>query len=630
MLQNIRDRSQSWLAWIILGLISIPFAFWGMDSYFQNSDNDIVVAEVEGTEISLATYRTVMKQQQNRMRQILGAQFDPEMFDRAEIKQAVLENLIQDQVEARAARAWGFQISDELLRQTIADIPELQRNGRFDNDLYRRVLAQQGMTEAQFEVNLRRDMAQQLMRSSLQSSAVIGERMLADAVALRDEVRRARSSRISAAAWKDEVKPSDAQIQDAYTAAAARFQEPEEVRVAWIEASLGALAKEESVSEEELRALYDSRVQAFQANEQRRARHILLTVDAGADEATWQAAEQQLNGWRMQVTAGADFAALAKEHSQDPGSAAEGGDLGFFERGVMVPAFDQAVFSLQPSEVSQPIRTEFGMHLIQLVEVRADEPPSFADERPALLKEMQRIQAEERFYDLVDRLANAAYEHPDGLTVPAELTGLSVQESGWFTAQGGEGMMRHPQIVQRAFSDEVMRQGRNSGLIELEPDHVLVLRVLEHKPARQQALAEVLDDVVALVKQRLQAEAAKEAAEAQLEALRSDQALFTVCCAWSEAKDYQRNAAEDRELVAGLFAMNAEQERYARVALRNGDQLLVALEQVTPGTLEALDAQARTQLELALRTARAEEWASDALADFRAGLAIETFPQRLN
>jgi peptidyl-prolyl cis-trans isomerase D len=630
MLQNIRDRSQSWLAWIILGLISIPFAFWGMDSYFQNSDNDIVVAEVEGTEISLATYRTVMKQQQNRMRQILGAQFDPEMFDRAEIKQAVLENLIQDQVEARAARAWGFQISDELLRQTIADIPELQRNGRFDNDLYRRVLAQQGMTEAQFEVNLRRDMAQQLMRSSLQSSAVIGERMLADAVALRDEVRRARSSRISAAAWKDEVKPSDAQIQDAYTAAAARFQEPEEVRVAWIEASLGALAKEESVSEEELRALYDSRVQAFQANEQRRARHILLTVDAGADEATWQAAEQQLNGWRMQVTAGADFAALAKEHSQDPGSAAEGGDLGFFERGVMVPAFDQAVFSLQPSEVSQPIRTEFGMHLIQLVEVRADEPPSFADERPALLKEMQRIQAEERFYDLVDRLANAAYEHPDGLTVAAELTGLSVQESGWFTAQGGEGMMRHPQIVQRAFSDEVMRQGRNSGLIELEPDHVLVLRVLEHKPARQQALAEVLDDVVALVKQRLQAEAAKEAAEAQLEALRSDQALFTVCCAWSDAKDYQRNAAEDRELVAGLFAMNAEQERYARVALRNGDQLLVALEQVTPGTLEALDAQARTQLELALRTARAEEWASDALADFRAGLAIETFPQRLN
>ena len=630
MLQNIRDRSQSWLAWIILGLISIPFAFWGMDSYFQNSDNDIVVAEVEGTEISLATYRTVMKQQQNRMRQILGAQFDPEMFDRAEIKQAVLENLIQDQVEARAARAWGFQISDELLRQTIADIPELQRNGRFDNDLYRRVLAQQGMTEAQFEVNLRRDMAQQLMRSSLQSSAVIGERMLADAVALRDEVRRARSSRISAAAWKDEVKPSDAQIQDAYTAAAARFQEPEEVRVAWIEASLGALAKEESVSEEELRALYDSRVQAFQANEQRRARHILLTVDAGADEATWQAAEQQLNGWRMQVTAGADFAALAKEHSQDPGSAAEGGDLGFFERGVMVPAFDQAVFSLQPSEVSQPIRTEFGMHLIQLVEVRADEPPSFADERPALLKEMQRIQAEERFYDLVDRLANAAYEHPDGLTVAAELTGLSVQESGWFTAQGGEGMMRHPQVVQRAFSDEVMRQGRNSGLIELEPDHVLVLRVLEHKPARQQALAEVLDDVVALVKQRLQAEAAKEAAEAQLEALRSDQALFAVCCAWSEAKDYQRNAAEDRELVAGLFAMNAEQERYARVALRNGDQLLVALEQVTPGTLEALDAQARTQLELALRTARAEEWASDALADFRAGLAIETFPQRLN
>jgi peptidyl-prolyl cis-trans isomerase D len=630
MLQNIRDRSQSWLAWIILGLISIPFAFWGMDSYFQNSDNDIVVAEVEGTEISLATYRTVMKQQQNRMRQILGAQFDPEMFDRAEIKQAVLENLIQDQVEARAARAWGFQISDELLRQTIADIPELQRNGRFDNDLYRRVLAQQGMTEAQFEVNLRRDMAQQLMRSSLQSSAVIGERMLADAVALRDEVRRARSSRISAAAWKDEVKPSDAQIQDAYTAAAARFQEPEEVRVAWIEASLGALAKEESVSEEELRALYDSRVQAFQANEQRRARHILLTVDAGADEATWQAAEQQLNGWRMQVTAGADFAALAKEHSQDPGSAAEGGDLGFFERGVMVPAFDQAVFSLQPSEVSQPIRTEFGMHLIQLVEVRADEPPSFADERPALLKEMQRIQAEERFYDLVDRLANAAYEHPDGLTVAAELTGLSVQESGWFTAQGGEGMMRHPQVVQRAFSDEVMRQGRNSGLIELEPDHVLVLRVLEHKPARQQALAEVLDDVVALVKQRLQAEAAKEAAEAQLEALRSDQALFTVCCAWSDAKDYLRNDTEDRALVAGLFAMNAEQERYARVALRNGDQLLVALEQVTPGTLEALDAQARTQLELALRTARAEEWASDALADFRAGLAIETFPQRLN
>ena len=213
MLQSIRDRSQSWLAWIILGLIAIPFAFWGVDSYFQNSDSDIIVAEVDGTEISLATYRNVMQQQQNRMRQILGAQFDPEMFDRAEIKQAVLENLIQDQVEARAARAWGFQISDELLRQTIAGIPELQRNGRFDADLYRRVLAQQGMSEAQFEANLRQDMAQQLMSASLQTPVVIGEQALASAVALRDEVRRARTLRIAASAWADEVKPSDEQLQ---------------------------------------------------------------------------------------------------------------------------------------------------------------------------------------------------------------------------------------------------------------------------------------------------------------------------------------------------------------------------------------------------------------------------------
>ncbi len=630
MLQSIRDRSQSWLAWIILGLISIPFAFWGVDSYFQNSDSDVVVAEVDGTEISLATYRSVMQQQQNRMRQILGAQFDPEMFDRPEIKQAVLENLIQDQVEARAARAWGFQISDELLRQTIAGIPELQRNGRFDADLYRRVLAQQGMTEAQFEANLRQDMAQQLMRASLQGAVVIGEQALSSAVALRDEVRRARTLRIAASAWADEVKPTDEQLQQAYAAAASRFQEPEEVRVAWIEASLQDLAKEESVAEEELRALHESRVQAFQANEQRRARHILLMVDAGAEETTWQAAEQQLADWRAQVSAGADFAALAKEHSQDPGSAVEGGDLGFFERGVMVPAFDQAVFSLQPGELSQPIRTEFGMHLIQLVEIRADEPPSFADERPGLLKEMQRIQAEDRFYDLVDRLANAAYEHPDGLTVASELTGLAVQESAWFTQRGGEGLMRHPQVLQRAFSEEVLRQGRNSGLIELEPDHVLVLRVLEHKPARQQPLAEVRDAVVALVKQQLQAEAADQAAATQLEALRAGQALNARWGAWSEAKDYQRNATEDRFLLAGLFAMNAEQDRYVRVALRNGDQLLIALDQVTPGKLDALDAQARAGLERELRSVRAQEWASDALAQFRAGLAIETFPQRLN
>jgi len=630
MLQNIRDRSQSWLAWIILGLISIPFAFWGVDSYFQNSDSDVVVAEVDGTEISLATYRNVMQQQQNRMRQILGAQFDPEMFDRAEIKQAVLENLIQDQVEARAARAWGFQVSDGLLRQTIAGIPELQRNGRFDSDLYRRVLAQQGMTEAQFESNLRRDMAQQLMRASLQSSAVIGEQTLAAAVALRDEVRRARTLQITASSWADEVKPSDEQVQQAYAAAAARFQEPEEVRVAWIEASLEDLAKEESVAEEELRALYDSRVQAFQANEQRRARHILLMVDTNADESAWQTAEKQLAEWRTQIAAGADFAALAKEHSQDPGSAVEGGDLGFFERGVMVPVFDQTVFGLQQGELSQPIRTEFGMHLIQLVEIRADDPPTFASERLVLLKEMQRIQAEERFYDLVDRLANAAYEHPDGLTVASELTGLAVQESTWFTQRGGEGLLRHPQVVQRAFSEEVLRQGRNSGLIELEPDHVLVLRVLQHKPARQQPLAEVLDDVVALVKQGLQAEAATQAAESQLEALRAGQTLNARWGAWSEAKDYQRSDTADRALLAGLFSMNAEQDRYVRVALRNGDQLLIALEQVTPGKLGDLDTQARTQLELALQNARAEEWASDALAQFRSGLSIETFPQRLN
>ncbi len=628
MLQSIRDRSQSWLAWVILGLISIPFMFWGVDSYFQNSDSDIVVAEVEGTEISLATYRDVLQQQQNRMRQIMGAQFDPAIFDRAEIKQALLENLVQREVEARATRAWGFQISNELLRQSIATIPELQRDGRFDAELYRRALAQQGMSEAQFESSLRRDMAQQLMRISLQGGVVIGERELTEAVEQRDEVRRARILRLPLAVLADPIAPTEVHITETSRAAAARFQEPEAVRIAWIEASLDHLAKEETVAEEELRALYASRVQAFQANEQRRARHILLTLEANADEAAWQAAEKKLAEFRAQVIAGADFAALAKAHSQDPGSAAEGGDLGFFERGVMVPAFDQAVFALQPNELSSPLRTEFGMHLIQLLEVRADMPPSLADERAELLKELQRAQAENRFYDLVERLANTAYEHPDGLTVAAEQTGLKVQESAWFGTNGGEGLTRHPQVVQRAFANDVLQQGRNSGLIELEADHVLVLRVLEHRPARLRPLDEVRAEVVALSQAGLQAAAAAELAETQITALRASKELDARWGAWPGAKDYRRNDSDDPGVLAELFALAPG--GYARVGLSNGDQVLLALEQVMPGRLAALDERARTALEGALQKDRAEKWASAALADFRAGLTIETFPQRLN
>jgi len=515
MLQTIRDRAQGIVVWTIVGLIIITFALFGLSSYLSGGSKSNI-AEVNGSEITQTQLTRAQQNYLQRMQQMLGKNFNPDMFDNDMVKQQVLQGLITREVIQQHVKDVGLQPAAQQVVSYIQSFPAFQEDGHFSNERYKQVLRVQGIAPEQFEHDVASDLAVAQMRNGIIQSAFVTQAELQRYARLKNQQRDIGYLILGLDSFEKQVKPTAEQVETFYNANKESFMTPEKVSINYLELDLNKLAERYDVSEDEIKQYYQSNRNSFvKKPEQREARHILIKIDADQTEAE---AKKKIEELRQKIEAGADFANLAKQYSQDPGSAKQGGELGFFGRNVMDPAFEKVAFSLKPGEVSQPVKTPFGYHLIKLEKIRPETITPLAEVKDKIRHELQMRQAEQDFYQRIDDLNRYSYEMPDSLDGVADKLGLEVKHSPMFTRRGGEGIFGNPKVINAAFSDEVLQQGRNSEPVELSDTHVMVLRVNKHQPAQQKALADVRSEIV----NELKRQQAQQLAITTAEQLRSE------------------------------------------------------------------------------------------------------------
>ncbi len=615
MLQSIRDRAQGWFAWAIVILISVPFALWGIQEYLGVGAQP-VVASVNGQEIKEREFERTYQRFRANLRQQLGDAYRADLFDEARLREDVLQSMVRDRLISQAAERMGLRISDAQVRIAIAGIPAFQTNGQFDRAAYDRVLRQQGFSEQEFQEQVRLSLLMEQFTSAIMDSELVTQYELSESKRLADQ-RRETSYLLFPAA--DFVQPEEAsadEIEAYYAANQDRFMLPERVKVSYLELKMSQLAESTAPDEEELRRFYEERQAAYVTPEQRRASHILILID-GEGEAAERAAYERALEARRRIQEGEAFADVARELSQDPGSAEQGGDLGFIEPGMMSLSFDRALFALAEGEVSEPVRTDFGFHLIKVTAIRKGEKKRFEEVKDALLAAYSSNEAERQFFKYSERLEDLAFEHPDSLEPAADSLGLEVVTTDWLSRADADRIPGGNRAISSAFSEDVLVEGNNSELIEVTPDHVMVLRVYAHEEAAARPLEQVRDEIAAILAQQRAAALAKEKARSLLPRLRQGASLEAL------AKELSRSVEKVGMVSRGdhrlppaitrhLFAMPRPEEGatvFDGVALPNGDFALVALYAVEDGSLEGMDEPALQ----ALRTSQARARGRDTL-----------------
>ncbi|NIM28061.1 MAG: peptidylprolyl isomerase [Gammaproteobacteria bacterium] len=609
MLQSIRDHATGWIAWIIVILISIPFALWGIHEYLSPTSN-VAVASVNGTDIGTDQFQRVYQRQRAQLQSILGPSFDINQLDEERLREEALNQLINDEILLQTALVGGMRIGDRQLARAIQTQEIFQESGNFSEALYQQWLRVQGYSAGGFENDLKRSLLTEQLVAGIATSAIVTAHDLDNAIRLQRQKRTIDTLTVPLSRFED-VKIDEAAMRAHYEANQADYVAPEQVKLKYIEISRDAIAAGIAVDEDELRAVYERRKADMQTPEQREASHILITLDDEADEAAVAAARERLAGFKQQIAAGASFADLAREHSQDPGSAGQGGSLGAFGRGVMDPAFEEAAFSLAAGEVSDPVRSAFGMHLIRVDAITPSKLPSFEEVRDALRAEYQNERAEQRFVEMLDIMATMAFETPDSLDGVAQTLGLVPSVTDWLSPQASSnsGIGSIAAVVAAAFNPDVLRDGFNSEPIELDPGRVVVVRMADHRPASQQPFEEVRERIERELADREARRLAAETGRALLERLEAGEDKRRVAdetgLAWSGDSELERVSANVdpgvRNTAFRLARPAPGSNAFGASTTAGGDFVIVDLKQVIDGTLdddEQSRSAARRQLEV--------------------------------
>ncbi len=604
MLQAFRERVMGWLGWVIIGLVIMTFALFGLGSYLQDKSR-VYAAKVNDVEITPRELQEAYQQQRTRLQEMMGDAFDPALLDEKQIRKQALDSLISRELILQAARDNGLVISDALLAAQIHEVPAFQQDGKFSEQKYRDIIRSRGQSVSEFENEIRRSLLADQLLSGLAGTTFVTPGELNRAYSLQNQKRDFAYLIVSAKPFESTVEVSEEQIREYYQKHADDFMVPERVKLSYVRLTGEKLADSLDVDEAELESFYEQRKASLKTKEQRRASHILISVPSDADEETVAKARAEAEDIRAQLAAGADFAELAKKHSDDPGSAQKGGDLGFFSSGDMVPAFDNTVFGMEEGDISDPVRTQFGFHIIKLTGIRGSKIPPLDEARDELVREMKQEKIDDLFYEQLERLTDLSYENSDSLDAAAEALGLEIHTSDWIDANGGPGIGQYPKVRAAAFSEDVLEGGNNSEPIEVGPDDVIVLRVEERQPEHQAPLEEVRDQIVARLKHELAAQEARKRGEqlaaqlaegATLEAL-NNQDYY----AFRKAEGVMRTAAGfNPEVMRKVFTLARPQDGKPvdySFALSNGDYALIRLTAVKDGDPAELEPEQRKQME---------------------------------
>jgi len=608
MLQRIHDSLGKWIVVIVLGLIAASFIFWNVDFGLTGAT---FAAKVNGEEIPLLEFDRALQDRQNQYQQIYRTELPEEV--RRDLRRVVIEGLVQDTALKQRVEDQGYRASNERVTQAVRDIAAFQIDGQFSFQNYQALLANRGYTPAGFEALQREALEVGDLQMGIANSSFLTPAELRRYIELYNQTREVAYALFELERFSANVTIDDAAIQSRYENDQASYQTTETVDLEYIELALADVAANVEVTEEQLRAAYEQERERFETAEQRHARHILIEVEEGQEDAARSRAESIL----ARVRGGEDFAAVASEVTADAGTKAQGGDLGLITRGMLVGPFEDALFAMQTGEVSEPVRSEFGFHIIRLDDIRAGEVQPFEAVREELASETKTREAESEFYDLANELGEEAFDAYDDLAAVAAASGLPIKTLMGFPRTGDPAVFENSAaVVQAVFAEEIVDSGRNTELIELAEDHVIVLRVTAHQLPTTKPLDEVREQIrEELVRERAQV-LAEEAAIAFLADIErgGDPAENAAARGgvWNPAMSVTRtDAAVPTEVLSAAFGMPKTDEAAPQrdvVALANGGQAVIVLTGVEAGEPESMTQDERDQrrAQLADQAARAE------------------------
>ena len=507
-------------AQVVLALITLPFAFFGVDSYFKSSDASTPVASVGGQTITQLEFNMALRDRQEQLQSMSGGRIDPAMLDTPELRLNVVESLVNQRLLLQQASRANLAATDQQLRAMLEQAPVFQDGGKFSMDLYSQYLKTRNKSAVDFEGELRRDLLLRQLDDAYSESHFLPRTVVQRLSKLMETQREASTFTLAPEQYQAKASVEGDAAKKYYDSRADEFRIPEQVRVETVTLSIDALLPAITVDVQDVQKAFDEFAKKNQVQETRAASHILITVDAKAPAAEKQKAKSQAEDLLKQIRAKpASFADLAKAHSKDPGSAEKGGDLGSFKRGDMVQPFSAAAFDMKVGDISGPVETEYGYHIIKLNGITAGKSPSFDAMRGQLETDLKRQSAGKKFAELAEQFNNTAFEQSDSLKAVAELAKSPVQQSDWF-ARNGTPKLNNPKLLQSIFSDDVLKNKRNTEAVEVAPGTLVAARLLEHKPSVVRPFESVQAEIVAKLTRQRATQLAAQEGRAVLEKLR--------------------------------------------------------------------------------------------------------------
>ena len=554
----------------------MTFATWGIESYTRYAGGHDSVASVNGSDISQREFDQQVALQQEQIRRMFQGRVDPATFDTPEGRRAVLDQMIAERLITTETYKRNLQVDDKRLADLIMTVPEFQENGRFSPEAFERVARSQNppLSSRQFEQRLRQNFAYQQLVSSIGDTTIVARTVADRLAAIEVQQREISEARLTTRQYLDKVKIDDAKLKEYYDSNPAEFRTPERVRAEYVVLSAEALAKQEPVTEDEIKQAYEARASAFKIEEQRRASHILVKTKEEADKIV---AELKKNPNA--------FAELAKKDSQDPGSAEKGGDLGWFARGAMVKPFEEAVFSMKQGEI-RVAQSEFGFHIVKVTGIQPGKTRPLEEVRKELVTELTRQKGAKKFAESSEAFGNMVYEQSESLKPAADKFKLQIQTTGWI-AKGGPpqelGALDNPKLLTALFSQDSIGNKRNTDAIEVAPSTLVAARVIEHQAAAQRKFEEVKDQIADELRRREAGQLAEKDGAAKLEQLKKGE---NASVAWGAPKMVsRRNAAGlPAEVLRQIMAADtAKLPTYVGVAVPDQGYAIVRISKVVEG-----------------------------------------------
>ncbi len=499
MLQNIRDNSSGIIAKIIVGLIAVTFVITGVN-FFNGSDGDTVIAEVDGVEITERRFLEKLEQERRQLLSILG---DPGAINEDLLRQSVLNALIEEASATRYSEKLAFGVTDQLVDQVIVEIPQFQTDGRFDPRLFDQAIGRMGMSRLGFREELKRNLIEYQVKGAIETSIIVTPSELERLQALQNHTRSGELLVIDVEPFMDQVAVSNDDITSYYESNKNAFVTEESVALDYVVLSAADFQDQVAITDEDVQAAYDSEVAAAANDTERRARHILI---ASADDALSRATEI-----KQQLDDGADFADLAKQYSDDIASRETGGDLGFAPKGTFVPEFEAALDGLSVNTVSEPVETQYGYHIIELLETRARPVESFEVRAPRLRVELEEREADRLLSTSLEEFSNIAFSGT--LEELNSIYGVQIESTELFNRSSAQGLMAQEAVLRRAFNESLYGGELNAEVFEVEPGLWMTFRVKAHEPQAVRPLEDVQVEIADILKQQKATEAANALAE---------------------------------------------------------------------------------------------------------------------